>query len=104
MSALKVRDVMKPAIQVVPNGMGLREVRAMLQRVPFGELFVVAPGGRLYGTITLADLSEAAFDPSLDDLVNAGDAARLHPPALLADDDLGTAMQLMATAGRSTSR
>lgn len=99
LSALKVRDVMKPAIQVVPNGMGLREVRAMLQRVPFGELFVVAPGGRLYGTITLADLSEAAFDPSLDDLVNAGDAARLHPPALLADDDLGTAMQLMATAG-----
>ena len=60
--------------------MGLPAVRALLQGNVAGELFVVREAGRLFGTITLADLSEAAFDPAVDGLINAGDVARLGPP------------------------
>ena len=54
---------------------------------------------RVYGTITLADLSEAAFDHAADDLINAADVARPHPPSLTVDDDLHAALALMRSSG-----
>lgn len=93
--ALKVEDVMRPDYASVSASSPLREVRQRLQKVQYGELFVIDYGGHLFGTITLADLSDAAFDPSLDDLVNAADVARLHPPCLELTDDLEKAMQVM---------
>ena len=75
--------------------MGLPAVRALLQGNVAGELFVVREAGRLFGTITLADLSEAAFDPAVDGLINAGDVARLGPPVLAAGEALDTALKLI---------
>ena len=74
-------------------------MRAQLQASAQGRLFVVDAGGHLFGTITLADLSEAAFDPAVDALINAGDVARLHPPTLAAGDDLETALKLIRDTG-----
>ncbi len=96
---LKVRDHMRRDCVTIPAATRLAEVRARLQRVPYGELFVIGDDGRLHGTITLADLSEAAFDSSLDDLINAEDVARPHPPVLEPGDDLGKAMRLMVGLG-----
>lgn len=59
---------------------------------------MIGDDGKLYGTITLADLSEAAFDHTLDDLVNAGDVARLNPPMLETGDNLETAIAVMEEA------
>jgi CIC family chloride channel protein len=64
-----------------------------------GQLFVVDEGGHLFGTITLADLSEAAFDHAVDTLINAGDVARLTPLTLTAGDDLETALKLFRSTG-----
>ena len=71
----------------------------MLQKSEAGELFVVDDEGVLFGTITLADMSEFAFDSELDQLITASDVARRHPPVLACTDDLETAMTTMRDTG-----
>ncbi|SOD88883.1 chloride channel protein [Caenispirillum bisanense] len=94
--SLRVRDVMAPECATVGPECRLPLVREKLQRTPYGELFVVeAQSGRFVGTITLADLSDIAFDPALDDLVNAFDVCRRNPPLLEADDSLERALKVM---------
>ena len=78
---------------------GIQEVREKLQQSETGELFVIKNDGELFGTIKLSDLSEIAFDHGVDNLVNAGDVARVHPPLLAADDDLLTANRVIRDTG-----
>ncbi len=66
-----------------------------------GVLFVVGENGALLGTITLADLSEAAFDHGVDNLINAGDVSRTPPVVLAAGDDLETALALIRETGET---
>lgn len=97
----RVRDIMSDTADVVEPGVPLSQLRVMLQVSRTGELFVVSSEGRLVGTITLADLSELAFDPSMDALVNAADVARARPPVLCGDDHLETALKKMSDSGES---
>jgi CIC family chloride channel protein len=62
-------------------------------------LFVLGENGELCGTITLADLSDIAFDHDVDNLINAGDVARLHPPVLVQGDNLETANKVIRDSG-----
>ena len=97
MRQMRVRGVMSRSFSSVPRTMKMRDLRVALATAPYGELFVVDPSNRLFGTITLADLDEAAFDPVIQDLICAGDAARLNPPMLTVEDDLESAFNLMET-------
>ncbi len=99
LKTLKVHQVVAATSELVTLEVRLPELRAMLQKSVAGELFVVNGGGVLFGTITLADLSEFAFDPEMDDLINAGDVARMNPPVLTPADDLGTALKVMRETG-----
>ena len=96
---ISVGKVMTCRCEVVGPEVGLGDLRRMLQYSSAGQFFVVGSEGELVGTLTLADLSEAAYDPSLDDLINAEDAARRGPPMLSVDDDLETALKLTRTTG-----
>lgn len=96
---VKVRQVMHRKSETVPIGMGLVELRACLQKSETGELFVIRDDDQLHGTITLADLSDVAFDHDVDNLINAGDVARLHPPLLDMDDDLLAANGVLKDSG-----
>lgn len=96
MRSIPLEHVLKDDGATVTPSTSLPELRDRLQATALGELFVVSEGGSLVGTITLADLSEAAFDHSVDNLINAGDVARLHPPFLVQSAGLDTAVQLMA--------
>jgi CIC family chloride channel protein len=87
--------------ETVPIGLGLPEVRVRLLESRTGELFVINGDGRLHGTIMLSDLSDVAFDHVVDNLVNAGDVARLHPPSVLADDDLEAANKTIRDSGET---
>lgn len=99
MTSTQVADVMSPRFSAVPLNLAINGVREKLLSAPHGELFVVGEGDRLCGTITLSDLADGAFDHSLDDVVNAGDVARLHPPTLQAGDSLDQALKKMQTVG-----
>jgi CIC family chloride channel protein len=99
---IRVGSTMSVDCDVIHPQAGLEEIRAALQRSRSGELFVVDPEAQtLIGTLTLADLSEAAYDHALDDLVNAQDAARRNPPHLFADDHLETALKLFRSSGET---
>ncbi len=50
---------------------------------------------RLVGTIGLSDVAEAAYDSSLDGLLNAADVTRPNPPVLMRETDLEVAIKLM---------
>lgn len=95
LKSMSVRELVRHDALTVPQRARLDDIRRLLQSRPEGEVFVLCEQGQLIGSITLADLAEAAFDPELDALLNAGDVARLHPPALSLDDDIGTALDTM---------
>ncbi|MBM08471.1 MAG: chloride channel protein [Magnetovibrio sp.] len=99
MRSIPLNRVLKDDGLTVTPGTSLQDLRTRLQNSPHGELFVVDKTGRLAGTITLADLSDAAFDHGFDDIVNAGDVARLHPPYLTLTDNLEQALNLMSETG-----
>lgn len=93
--AIRVDSVMKPDYDAVAPSALMIEVRAALQKSHYGEIFVVDETGRLHGTITLADLSDSAFDTELDAIINAEDVARRNPPVLTPEDTLDKAMSVM---------
>lgn len=99
LSGIRVRDIMEEACVTVTEGVRLPEIRARLLQSRVGEVFVVRGDNTLLGTITLQDLSEMAFDADCDDLITASDVARLHPPMLAVNADLGTALTAMHDAG-----
>lgn len=97
--SIKVRRLVDRNSETVGVAAQLQELRAKLQASDTGELFVIKDDGELFGTITLADLSDAAFDHDVDNLINAGDVARVHPPILDLDDDLETANKVIRDSG-----
>jgi CIC family chloride channel protein len=96
MHTTRIGEVLKTDSELVSPDVGLPDLRVMLQKSKIGELYVVRDNGVLFGTITLADLSDVAFDDVIDDLLCAGDVARPQPPVLCEDDDLEAALAMLA--------
>ena len=97
--SIKVRRIVQRESETIDIATSLPEVRSKLQASATGELFVLKENGELFGTITLADLSDIAFDHGVDNLINAGDVTRVHPPILDIDDDLQTANKVIRDSG-----
>ncbi len=97
--SIPVSRVMTCRCEVIGPDVGLRDLRVMLQYSNAGQFFVVGPEGELIGTLALSDLSEAAYDPSFDDLFKAEDVIQRQPPMLSVDDDLETALKMTRTWG-----
>ena len=99
MATTKVKNVMSLKYTPIMQELNINGVREKLLTAPHGELFVVDENGALTGTITLEDLADGAFDHSIDDVVNARDVARLHPPVLEAEASLDRALKMMQDTG-----
>jgi CIC family chloride channel protein len=99
MRSCRISEVISRDADTIYRDTCLQDLRKELQLSTTGELFVVKRSGELYGTITLADLDESAFDHAVDDLIKAEDVTRLHPPVLTPSDDLETALELMQDVG-----
>lgn len=97
--SIKVKSVTNTEAETVSISSSLEKLRNKLQFSETGELFVILEDGELFGTITLADLSDIAFDHNVDNLVNAGDIARINPPILDQNDDLENAKKVMQDSG-----
>jgi CIC family chloride channel protein len=97
--SIKIRQLVDRNVETVYISARLEELRNKLQVSTTGELFVLHQDGELFGTITLADLSDIAFDHNVDNLINAGDVARVHPPVLNEGDNLETATKVIRDSG-----
>ncbi len=97
--SVRVADMVSNRGELVGTAVALPALRRMLQHSQSGRLFVIDDAGRLIGTITLAELHDAAFDPLLDPLIVAADVARRDTPLLTLDDDLQTALHLFRSSG-----
>ncbi len=95
LEARKVTEIMASDFETVAEDHPLPLIRDKLRQVPNGELFVTGADGALIGTITLIDLSEAAFDTSYDSLLKADDVLRANPPMLPLDANLEDARTLL---------
>jgi|APTNR8051073442_1049403.scaffolds.fasta_scaffold02592_8 CIC family chloride channel protein len=99
---IRVEDAMSMVSEVIGPETSLNEIRFRLQHSPIGELFVVDPEDRrLIGTITLADLSDTAYDHAFDDRINASDVVRSDPLVLASTDHLEAAFRLFRQSGES---
>ena len=96
---VKVANIMARDTVAVDQAAPIAELREKLGASDYVTLFVIDRESGLHGTITLADLAETAFDTELGFLINAQDVARLHPPIIEIDQDLGFAMRPMQTSG-----
>jgi CIC family chloride channel protein len=99
LQSIRVNEIMRNDYVLVDPGDPMKRVREQLMKSHFGTIFVVDHEGVLHGTINLSDLSDSAFDTSMDALLNAQDVTHLHPLALDMDDDLGKAFRLMESGG-----
>jgi len=96
LAQIQVGDVMTTsAFSKVALSLPINDLREKLQTAPHGQLVVVDENGVIRGTIMLSDLSYAAFDHSVDSLLNAIDVMRTEPPVLTPDTDLDGALKLM---------
>ena len=93
------RKCHEPQVHACDAGTKHQRRPQKLLTAPHGELFVVDENGALTGTITLEDLADGAFDHSIDDVVNARDVARLHPPVLEAEASSDHALKMMQDTG-----
>ncbi len=96
MQTIPVGQVLAKDSELTSMDVGLPDLRVMLQNSKIGELYVAHDDGALFGTITLADLSDVAFDDAIDDLLCAGDVARPQLSVLCEDDDLEAALTMLA--------
>jgi chloride channel protein, CIC family len=99
LQALTVAGVMSQESERAMPSTGLQNLRGLLQNSTHGRVFVVQETGELVGTVTLAGMSEVAFDHGVDDLICAGDVADLHPPVLAQNEDLEATLKMMRDTG-----
>ncbi|MGB0748000.1 MAG: chloride channel protein [Magnetospiraceae bacterium] len=92
---ITAKDCLSQPRQTVAPGTNLQDLRIALMNSESGHLFVLGADNRLFGTVSLADLHEAAFDRDLDHLVNATDVAWRNPPMITPEDTLEAAVNLM---------
>jgi CIC family chloride channel protein len=98
LQTLTVRNVMTAEFNLVAESRTIGQIKAMMADLQPGEFIVTDAGGRLVGTFGFADLKEIAFDPALDELVNARDVAHERSPVVTPDEDLERALRLMEVA------
>lgn len=101
---IPVSTVMAVHFQLVPESMKLNDLKQILHLLPEGSrMFVVGPGDRLVGTVSMEDIKDVAFDPLVyEEGVEAGHVARDYPAYLPLDATLEEALTLMEFYGTDT--
>jgi CIC family chloride channel protein len=95
LAEVHIGDVMTSTYMNVTRDTPIAELREKLHKAPHAQLFVLDDEGALVGTIGLTDVAEAAYDSSLDNILNAADVTRPNPPVLMRETDLEVAIKLM---------
>jgi CBS domain-containing protein len=84
---------MRPNVAALPREAGMDDILRFANSSPYSLYPVVDPERRLLGLVSLAELSQVAYDPGTAGLVTAEDLTTIGPTegALTFGDDLGQA-------------
>ena len=92
--AQKVRDVMKPDVEVFPMEATMTQLGNQAVESPHSEFFVQDDGGMLLGTIHASEVRRVIFDQGLGDLIIARDLVEPSTLYLTPHETLDQAMRL----------
>ncbi len=101
MQTVRLDKILITDFELVSTNTDIHNIRTLLQNSKNGELFVVRDDGTLYGSISLSDLSDFAFDNTIDDLLCAVDLAHPKQSILCEDDGLEVAIKTMSETKES---
>jgi Kef-type K+ transport system membrane component KefB/CBS domain-containing protein len=96
-SDILVSHVMRRNVEVLASDTPFDEVLKTLGHTRYDRLPVVNAQKELVGVVQYSDISEVLFDPSLRNLVVAGDIATQAHLLLTPEDNLETAMKALKT-------
>ena len=99
LTQLRVRDAMSRDVETVPASATIGEIKRRLMVHPDSTFAVVGEADRLIGTVSFVELSEVAFEPSVDLLLNAADAARMPAVVVTPEDRLERVLEQMEFQG-----
>jgi len=95
-SSIRVRQVMDTEFHTVHESANLTEVIRLLLDGNSFYLPVVDDQKNIMGVISLQDLKSVLYEETICTIVRAGQLATEDPVTITADDNLGTALHLMA--------
>jgi CIC family chloride channel protein len=93
LKSIRVRDVMNPNVETVPENLSLGKLAERISKSKHKTFPVVANGNHLTGMLSYFDYRDVLFDENLRDLLVAQDLATEHVVTVSLGDDLYNALQ-----------
>ncbi|MDF7806699.1 chloride channel protein [Pontiellaceae bacterium B12219] len=93
MKNLTVGEVMRTAVETIPEDMTLREFADFIQRTQHTNFPLVNAAGELTGIISVQDFMDVVFEKNLMDLVVVKELATTDVITVFAEENLDTAMR-----------
>jgi CIC family chloride channel protein len=93
LKSIRVRDVMNPNVETVPENLSLGKLTDRISKSKHKTFPVVSNGDHLTGMLSYFDYRDVLFDENLKDLLVAQDLATEHVITVSLDDDLYNALQ-----------
>ena len=93
LKSIKVKDIMNPIVETVPDRMGLEDISNLVSKSKFNSFPVINDEGELCGILSYNDYSKAIFDEDLKDLIIARDIATKEVITVTTEDNLYQALE-----------
>jgi CIC family chloride channel protein len=93
LKSIKVKDVMNPSVETVPENMGLEDFSNMVSKSKFNSFPVINTGGELSGILSFNDYNEALFNEDLKGIVVTKDIATKEVVTVTSDNNLYQALE-----------
>ena len=93
LKSIKVKDVMNPSVETVPENMGLEEFSQMVSKSKFNSFPVINSNGDLSGILSFNDYNEAIFNEDLKGIIVTKDIATKEVVTVTSDNNLYQALE-----------
>ena len=93
LKSIKVKDVMNPTVETVPENMALEHFSNMVSKSKFNSFPVINTEGKLSGILSFNDYSEAIFNEDLKGIVVTKDIATRDVVTVTSENNLYQALE-----------
>jgi len=93
LKSIKVKDVMNPFVETVPENMGLEDFSNMVSKSKFNSFPVINIAGELAGILSFNDYNEAIFNEDLKGIIVTKDIATKDVVTVTSENNLYQALE-----------